>query len=109
MSSIPGYTLEKYLMWLYDLIVDEDTSANKSLQIAELLGVNTRRTHITLENFKELVQLFENIREDIETLLGNFDEEHMSWRTYAGLFDVITDEKYILGYEYLQKIGTNHK
>lgn len=84
MSSCPGYTLEAFLMWQYDLIVDGDTGANKSLEIAEILGRDTRRRRLTKEQFASLVILFESQRERVENLLCDFDEENQSWRDYAG-------------------------
>lgn len=98
MSSLPGYTLEDFLMWNYDLIVDDDGGANPSLQIAEACGVQTRRKRITGAQFAPLVAMFEPYRDKVEWRLGDFDEENMSWRDYAGYsFDFIPDELYERG------------
>lgn len=84
MSSCPGATLERYLEWLWDLIVDGDTGANPSLQIAELMGVDTRRIRITAEQFAPILALYEPYRELIEDKLMDYNEEdNGSWRDYA--------------------------
>lgn len=83
MSSLPGLTLEYYLMWLFDLIVDGDGSANAFLQIAEAIGVSTRRTRISGLDFAPIVRIYEPMRECIENTLAKFDEDSMSWRDYA--------------------------
>lgn len=84
MSSLPGYKLEDYLAWQWDLIVDGDTGANKSMEIAESLGIPSRRICITLEQFQPLLALYEPYRDYIEERLTDFDEGTMSWRDYAG-------------------------
>ena len=96
MSSLPGYTLEAYLMWNYDLVVDDDESANLSLQIAEALGTALRRRpRLTSMQFSHLVEIFEPFRHDVERSLYDFEEETMSWRDYAGCnFDFIPDHIY---------------
>lgn len=38
MSSLPGFTLEAFLCWQYDLIVEGEEEANLSLGLAEFLG-----------------------------------------------------------------------
>ena len=99
MSSIPGYTLEKFLAWNYDLIVGGDGSANPSLQIAEALGTATKaRREVTDAQMAELVKIFEHRREDVEAQLDMFDEEEQSWRQYAAYaFDCIEDAEYEKG------------
>lgn len=94
MSSWPGPSLEDFLMWQFDLIVDNDGSANHSLQIAEAMGVDTRRKRITGEQFAPLVALFEPHREYVERRLDDYSEENSgSWRDYAGYsFDDIPKE-----------------
>lgn len=82
MSSIPGYFLEDYVMWNHNLIVDGDTHANRSLEIAEILGRPTNRKNITTEQFKKIIELYEPHREEIERKLMAFDEDQ-SWRDYA--------------------------
>lgn len=84
MSSLPGLDLEDYLAWQYDLIVEGDGSANPSLEIAEALGVATRRQRVSAEQFQRLVIASEHLRHDVEYRLGQFDEETQSWRDYAG-------------------------
>lgn len=104
MSSIPGYTLEKFIMWNYNLIVEGDPTANPSLQIAELLGNIQRRPDWSLEQFKPLVELFEPYRYDVERVLDYYDEEENgSWRWFAGYaFDFIPDEIYNAGSEIIR-------
>lgn len=72
MSSIPGYTLEKYVGWLLNLVLDE-SSGERDLQ--------------------RLTAPFEPWRELVESRLLDFDEERHSWRGYAGsAFEFIPDE-----------------
>ena len=93
MSSLPGYNLEDFVMWYFDLIVDDNRNANQSLKIAEALGIKTRRISITVEQFKPILVLFEPWRNEIEEHLSDFDEEYQSWRDYAGYsFDFIPNE-----------------
>lgn len=87
MSTLPGLSLESYVMWDLDLIVDGDTTANPSLMLAELLGTSNYRKRLTGEQFKPILQLYEPYRVDIESRLLSFDEdgeEAGSWRDYAG-------------------------
>lgn len=83
MSSCPGSTLEAFLMWQHDLVVDGDGSANPSLEIAEAMGRSSTRTHLTALEFAGIVELYEGHREGIEAKLAQFDEATMSWRDYA--------------------------
>lgn len=93
MSSIPGYTLESFVMWNADLIVDGDGSANTSLAIAEAVGIPTRRRCISAADFRRIIELFEPYREYVENNLLEFDEHTQSWRDYAGYaFDAIPKE-----------------
>lgn len=85
MSTIPGYTLECYVMWDLDLIVDDDRSANLSLSLAEAMGQPTRRTRITSAQFREILALYEPFRVAVERALDQYDEDDSgSWRDYAG-------------------------
>jgi hypothetical protein len=91
-SSIPGYDLEDFVMWNHDLIVDDQSHANASLQIAEACGVPTRRITITKEQFNPILALYEPWREQAERALHEFNEETQSWRDYAGYsFDSIPE------------------
>lgn len=96
MSSCPGLTLEDFLAWQYDLVVEDQDEANISLGLAEALGTAvTRRQVLTQKEFAVIVQLFEEHREGIEDKLLDYDEEdHGSWRTYAcyGFDAFVTDE-----------------
>lgn len=84
MSSIPGLTLESYVMWNHDFIVIGHPSANASLQIAEALGINTRRVNLSQAQFNTVLTIYEPYRTIVETRLEDFDEENQSWRDYAG-------------------------
>lgn len=92
MSSIPGYTLEDFLAWNFDVVVN-DSETNFSLGMAEALGNRPRRPRLTAEQFAPIVELYEEHREKVEERLLDFDEECQSWRDYAGcVFDFIPDE-----------------
>lgn len=92
MSSLPGLTLESYVLWNYDLIVESQPDANFSLALAEALGKATCRLVVTEELFKEILEPFEPHREHVENLLLDFDDDTQSWRDYAGAcFDFLPD------------------
>lgn len=94
MSTCPGDTLEEYVMWDLDLIVDGDRSANPSLMLAEAMGVNTRRKAITGLAFKDIVAVYEPYRRDIESKLSSYwhEDDQPSWRDYAGYaFNFVPD------------------
>lgn len=91
MSSRPGWTLEEFVMWEHDLIVDGDDGANESLRISEWMGQPTRRVSITKEQFMPILSLYEPYRKQVESLLSDFNDDEQSWRDYAGYaFDFIT-------------------
>jgi hypothetical protein len=104
MSSQPGLTLEKFLMWDFDLVVDGDATANPSLQIAEAVGtIIAPRPRITSEQFAPVVALFEPYRFDVERRLQDFDNDDGSWRDYAGYaFDFIPREPYLEAHKLLE-------
>jgi len=84
MSSCPGSTLEDFLMWNFDLVVDGYGGANPSLQIAEAIGVQSGRRRLTAAQFSPVVALFEPHREQVEYALGSYcEDENGSWRDYA--------------------------
>lgn len=88
MSSFPGADLEDFLAWSYDLAVLGQEDANPSMRLAESLGTSIKvRPHITEEEFKELVSIFEPIRNTVEDLLLDFNEDSQSWRDYAQRFE----------------------
>lgn len=87
MSSCPGKELEDYLMWCYDLVVENHEDANPSLQMAEALGKSSRRTRLTQAEFQPIVALAEPEREHVEYHLRWFNEETQSWRDYASSVD----------------------
>lgn len=105
MSSLPGFTLESFVAWNYDIVVEGQNDPNTSLQIAEALGTATqRRPRLTQEQFAKVVAIFEPHRERVEDRLGYFDEDCQSWRDYAGYsFDFIADETYDEGKRVLQE------
>lgn len=85
MSSKPGNSLEDFLAWMFDVVVEGRDDANASLQIAEALGTTSRsRQRLTYEQFSKIVNLYESSRDYVERRLADFDEETQSWRGYAG-------------------------
>lgn len=89
MSSIPGYTLEDFLKWNYNLTVTDTSDANISVGMAEfLLGVPSGRSHLTQDEFSEIVNEYEHYREIIESRLDDFNEDTQSWRGYAEIVDI---------------------
>lgn len=105
MSSLPGLTLEAYLMWNYDLIVDGNTSANSSLHMAETLGTSTKRIRIPQAKFDFLVALLEPHRGVIEEMLVDFNEAQQSWRMYAPSVSVLVDESvWTIATNYVQSL-----
>lgn len=83
MSSLPGFSLESFLLWNFDLVVDGQDEANVSLGLAEAIGNIKPRPRMSPEKFAALVAIYEPHRERVEYLLSDFDEETQSWRTYA--------------------------
>lgn len=87
MSSIPGYTLEMFLKWLWNIRVVGTEEANVSVAMAELIGTVASRPMIDEGTFKNIVSMYEQYRESIEDRLADFDEETQSWRSYADHVD----------------------
>lgn len=83
MSSLPGFSLESYLLWNFDLVVEDQEEANVSLGLAEALGNIEPRPRMSQADFAKLAARYEPYREQVEYLLGDFDEETQSWRDYA--------------------------
>lgn len=88
MSSIPGYTLEAFLAWQYNLIIEGEEENNFSRGMAESIGAAVRRPVLSKVQFKPLVAMYEPYREVIERRLGDFNEETQSWRGYAEYVDL---------------------
>lgn len=88
MSSIPGYTLEAFLAWQYNLIIEGEGESNFSRGMAESIGAAVRRPVLGKVQFKPLVAMYEPYREVIERRLGDFNEETQSWRGYAEYVDL---------------------
>jgi len=88
MSSIPGYTLEAFLAWQFNLVIIGQTDANASRGMAESLGNAIPRPVLSNVQFAPLVALYEPHRETIERRLGDFDEDTQSWRGYAEVVDL---------------------
>lgn len=94
MSHCPGYTLEDWITDWYRIVDDVGQH-----------GTGIRRFYsgqliLNSEQFKKLVEIHEPIREYIENLLYNFDEEEQSWRDYCSVFTIpepigIAAEQYI--------------
>lgn len=102
MSSIPGYTLESFLIWNLNLIVEDTEEANFSLSCAELIGTVHQRPMLTQEQFKQILALFdpvivsdstETIREMVERRLDDFEEDEQSWRDYCNYVDTDVPEE----------------
>lgn len=73
MSSRPGYTLEDFVGWNFDLELGDP-------------------------RLPAVVAPFEPYRESVERALSDFDDETQSWRDYAcGSFDFIPDDVYKAG------------
>ena len=87
MSSLPGYTLEDFVAWQWNLIVEEQSESNVSLGMAEFFGTVSRRKTLTQTEFKEIISLYLPYRQVIEERLADFDEETQSWRGYAEVVD----------------------
>ena len=87
MSSLPGYTLESFVAWQWNLIVEEQSESNVSLGMAEFFGTVSRRKTLTQTEFKEIISLYLPYRQVIEERLADFDEETQSWRGYAEVVD----------------------
>lgn len=85
MASCPGETLELFLAWNFNLIIDDLPEANLSLGLAEMMGSSVKpRPTLTTEQFTEIVNMYEPCRGAIEMALSDFDEGlDGSWRTYG--------------------------
>lgn len=106
MSSLPGYDLEDFVAWNFDLVVEEQGEANPSLGLAEALGTRKPRPRLTKEQFAAVLAPFEPYRERVEHALHEFDEENQSWRDYAGYsFDYIPDAVYEAAQSALRRKG----
>ena len=83
MSHCPGVTLEDWITDWYRLVDDAGDH-----------GSGIRRCYkgqliLTADQFKTLVDIHEDIREHVERVMGDYDEEdHGSWRDYCGSFNV---------------------
>lgn len=92
MSSLPGLTLEAFVAWQWNLVVQDQPENNFSLGVAEYLGVQTHRPTLTKEQFAQIIVLYEPYREIIEARLMDFNEETQSWRGYAEYVDADVPE-----------------
>lgn len=88
MSSIPGYTLEAFIAWQYNLIVEGAAETNFSRGVAENLGKAVPRPVLSKVQLMPLVAMYEPYREVIERRLDEFNEETQSWRGYAEYVDL---------------------
>lgn len=89
MSSIPGYTLELFIIWLHNLTVEGTHEANLSIGVAEMLsGVPSKRPCLVQDEFSRIVAEYEPYRDLIESRLDDFDEDTQSWRGYAEFVDI---------------------
>ncbi|MCY1337425.1 hypothetical protein D9M68_18950 [compost metagenome] len=93
MSSLPGYSLEDFVAWQWNLSVIDAPENNVSLGMAEFIGTVAPRPTVTKEQLAKVVSLYEPYRETIEDRLLDFDEEEQSWRSYAEHVDSdVTEE-----------------
>ena len=84
MSSIPGYSLESYIGWHFNLVAEDLPEVNWSLKFAETFGTIPSRRRMTKDEFAKVVAPFEPYRDSVERWLMDFDDENQSWRDYAG-------------------------
>lgn len=99
MSTCPGTTLEEFIAWNYDLVIEGLDGVNPSLDIAEALGNIPKRKQLSKEAFGVIIKtFFEPYRKDVENALDNYDEDDSgSWRDYSGVVsDCIPDNIYEL-------------
>jgi hypothetical protein len=96
MSSLPGYTLEDFIKWDLNIIVENQSDANFSIKFAECLGlIDFKRPILTELQFKQIISIFEKYRKNVEQKLDDYDEDEQSWRSYAGCnFEFIKDDHY---------------
>ena len=88
MSSCPGYKLEDYIKWDYNLLVENTNDVNFSVGAASALGlIEDHRVVLTEEQFSQVIAIFEPCRKTVECYLCDFDEENQSWRDYCGMVD----------------------
>jgi len=109
MSSKPGDTMEDFLAWQLDIVVENHGEANVSLGIAEALGNVLPRRRLSWKQFQFIVVVCEPLREDIERQLREFDEEtSCSWRDYCAVFeDYYPDEIDKWCRDYLKALASN--
>lgn len=93
MSSIPGYNLEAFLIWLLDIRVIGEAEANFSVGVAGMFSGEDSRPILTLDQFSPIVALYEPYREMVEDRLLDFDEDTQSWRSYAEHVDTDVPER----------------
>ena len=106
MSNCPGRTLEAFLLWNYDLVLEGEQPVNHGLAIAEAMDRPTRLSRITPEQFSVLVALFGPWREDMENTLNQFDEREQSWRDYAwSVAAHVEDALFDIGRVYLKLLN----
>jgi len=86
MSSKPVETLEEFLAWYFDIVVEGMNDVNPSLALAEALDrYRPKRKRVTKDQFRPLVFLFEELRDRVELSIEQFSENPMSWCAHADL------------------------
>lgn len=84
MSSIPGYKLEEFVAWNYNIQVEGLNESNVSLGMAEMLALTQyRRPILNKKQFEKIMKFWEVYRQRVEDWLLDFDEETQSWRMYG--------------------------
>ena len=93
MSTKPGDTMEDYLAWQLNLVVDHHGEANVSLGIANTPGHVMPRRRLTWKQFQFMVVTLEPLRPVIEQLLVDYDEKKDGgWKHYSTSIEEVFDE-----------------
>jgi len=80
MNQFPGYTLEAFLQWHYDLSPNADGNLTLQLIPPNLSIVDP---YLTPEQFMHIVSTHESLRTTIETNLDQYDLRRISWSQYC--------------------------
>jgi hypothetical protein len=101
MSHCPGYTLEAYLTYAFDLLVEEHSTAIRAFYAYQKI--------LSPEQFASLVKIFESCREGVESRLDDYmdggEEDHGSWRDWEdNVHGRVPDEIWKLGREYINSL-----
>lgn len=111
MSSIPGYTLDSFIKWNFNITVTDTDDANFSVAVAEVYNDKViRRPNLTQDQFLVIMDIYSPYKESIEERLADFDEENQSWRSYAEFVDIDVPESVNNRVsDYLTKLKVNYQ